>query len=267
MSDDKLYKEIAIDLIRPNPYQPRKQFDEKKLSELSESIAKHGVFTPILVKQSVFGYELVAGERRLRASKLAGLTTIPAIVDEFDDETMMEIALIENIQREDLNVIEEAEAYKKIMNRHGYTQEELSDALGKSRGHISNYLRLLNLPKDVQLKLSDDQISVGHAKVLLGAYSILPKQEADETISLLTRTIIDKELSVRKTEIILRSLAKQSKIKKSKDPDIYIKDLIVHIEHVLSTKVSILDNKLQISFCDTQDLNRILEVLNLIDDD
>ena len=136
---------IPVDEIRPNPYQPRKVFDDEALKELSSSIKQHGVFTPILVKKSIQGYDLIAGERRLRASKLAGLQDIPAIIVDFDDQEMMEIALLENIQREDLNVIEEAKAYEKLIQRLGYTQEQLAHRVGKSREHITNLLRLLKL--------------------------------------------------------------------------------------------------------------------------
>ena len=141
---------IPVDEIRPNPYQPRKVFNDEALKELSSSIKQHGVFTPILVKKSIQGYDLIAGERRLRASKLAGLKDIPAIIVDFDDQEMMEIALLENIQREDLNVIEEAKAYEKLIQRLGYTQEQLAHRVGKSREHITNLLRLLKLPEDVQ---------------------------------------------------------------------------------------------------------------------
>ena len=142
--------EVAVKDVKPNPYQPRKNFDDDKIQELADSIRLHGVFTPILVKKAVKGYELIAGERRLRASKVAGLKTIPAILMEFDDQQMMEIALLENIQREDLNAIEEAQGYEKLIKKLDYTQEELAKRIGKSREHVANMLRLLKLPKAVQ---------------------------------------------------------------------------------------------------------------------
>ncbi len=157
---------IPVDEIRPNPYQPRKVFNDEALKELSSSIKQHGVFTPILVKKSIQGYDLIAGERRLRASKLAGLKDIPAIIVDFDDQEMMEIALLENIQREDLNVIEEAKAYEKLIQRLGYTQ--LAHRVGKSREHITNLLRLLKLPEDVQEYVVSKQLSMGHVRALLG---------------------------------------------------------------------------------------------------
>ena len=159
---------IPVDEIRPNPYQPRKVFNDEALKELSSSIKQHGVFTPILVKKSIQGYDLIAGERRLRASKLAGLKDIPAIIVDFDDQEMMEIALLENIQREDLNVIEEAKAYEKLIQRLGYTQEQLAHRVGKSREHITNLLRLLKLPEDVQEYVVSKQLSMGHVRALLG---------------------------------------------------------------------------------------------------
>ena len=155
---------IPVNEIRPNPYQPRKVFDDEALKELSSSIKQHGVFTPILVKKSIQGYDLIAGERRLRASKLAGLEDIPAIIVDFDDQEMMEIALLENIQREDLNVIEEAKAYEKLIQRLGYTQEQLAHRVGKSREHITNLLRLLKLPEDVQEYGVNKQVSMGHVR-------------------------------------------------------------------------------------------------------
>ena len=159
---------IPVNEIRPNPYQPRKVFNDEALKELSSSIKQHGVFTPILVKKSIQGYDLIAGERRLRASKLAGLQDIPAIIVDFDDQEMMEIALLENIQREDLNVIEEAKAYEKLIQRLGYTQEQLAHRVGKSREHITNLLRLLKLPEDVQEYVVSKQLSMGHVRALLG---------------------------------------------------------------------------------------------------
>ena len=160
--------EVEVKDVKPNPYQPRKNFDDDKIQELADSIKLHGVFTPILVKKAVKGYELIAGERRLRASKVAGLKTIPAILMEFDDQQMMEIALLENIQREDLNAIEEAQGYEKLIKKLGYTQEELAKRIGKSREHVANMLRLLKLPKSVQQYVIDKQLSMGHVRALLG---------------------------------------------------------------------------------------------------
>ena len=159
-------KEIPVNEIRPNPYQPRKTFNEEALNELAESIKNYGVFQPIIVKKSIKGYDLIAGERRLRASKLAGMETIPAIVKEFSDEEMREISLLENIQRENLTAIELAWAYKGIIDNLDIRQEDLAKKIGKSRSHITNTLGLLNLPDDVQKKILDGEISMGHARVL-----------------------------------------------------------------------------------------------------
>ena len=188
---------IPVDEIRPNPYQPRKVFNDEALKELSSSIKQHGVFTPILVKKSIQGYDLIAGERRLRASKLAGLKDIPAIIVDFDDQEMMEIALLENIQREDLNVIEEAKAYEKLIQRLGYTQEQLAHRVGKSREHITNLLRLLKLPEDVQEYVVSKQLSMGHVRALLGL-----KTEA--SMRKVAKQAIDQGLSVRKVEQIVK---------------------------------------------------------------
>lgn len=159
---------INIDQIRPNPYQPRKVFDDTALQELSQSIKQHGVFTPILVKKSIQGYDLIAGERRLRASKLAGMSDIPAIIVDLNDQEMMEIALLENIQRENLNGIEEAKAYEQLIQRLNYTQEQLANRVGKSREHITNTLRLLKLPEDVQEYVVQKKLSMGHVRALIG---------------------------------------------------------------------------------------------------
>ena len=163
---DSDIKEIPIGDIRTNPYQPRKNFDEESLKELADSIRVHGVFQPIIVKKSIKGYDLVAGERRLRASKMAGLETIPAIVREFTDEEMREISLLENLQREDLTAIELAWAYKGLIDSLNITQDELANRIGKSRSHVTNILGLLRLPEKVQNLVLENKISMGHARVL-----------------------------------------------------------------------------------------------------
>ena len=158
--------EVNLNELRPNPYQPRKVFNEEALTELSESIKEHGVFQPIIIKRSIKGYEIIAGERRVRASKKAGLTKIPAIIRPFTDEQMMEIALLENLQRENLNVIEEATAYKSMLDKLHLTQEELAKKVGKSRSHITNIIGLLRLPDNVKDLLEENKITMGHARVL-----------------------------------------------------------------------------------------------------
>ena len=246
---------IPVDEIRPNPYQPRKVFNDEALKELSSSIKQHGVFTPILVKKSIQGYDLIAGERRLRASKLAGLKDIPAIIVDFDDQEMMEIALLENIQREDLNVIEEAKAYEKLIQRLGYTQEQLAHRVGKSREHITNLLRLLKLPEDVQEYVVSKQLSMGHVRALLGL-----KTEAN--MRKVAKQAIDQGLSVRKVEQIVKDTNNKKTIEKPKE-DIYVKAAKEKLQEFFQTSVSISKNAISIHYENKEDLNRVLELLNL----
>ena len=187
--------EIPINELMSNPYQPRKVFDEEALKELSESIKEHGVFQPIIVKKSVKGYNIIAGERRTKASELAGLKTVPAIVRDFSDEEMMQVALLENLQREDLSAIEEAKAYKSIIESLRLTQDELAKRLGKSRSHITNMLGLLRLPLSVQDMVLYGKISMGHARVL-------SKLENSEQIEDLANKVISENLSVRDLEVL-----------------------------------------------------------------
>ena len=201
--------EIDIADIRSNPYQPRTHFDEEALKELAESIKEHGLLEPIIVKKSIKGYELVAGERRTKASKLAGLKTIPAIIKDFNDLQMMELALIENIQREDLSAIEEANAYKKFIDNMGYTQEELANRFNKSRTYITNLLGLLKLPVSVQNMVMDGSITSSHARVL-------SKMEDENEIIKLAERIKNESLTVRDIEDISRDteIPKRKQIKK-----------------------------------------------------
>lgn len=250
---------IPVDEIRPNPYQPRKVFNDEALKELSSSIKQHGVFTPILVKKSIQGYDLIAGERRLRASKLAGLKDIPAIIVDFDDQEMMEIALLENIQREDLNVIEEAKAYEKLIQRLGYTQEQLAPRVGKSREHITNLLRLLKLPEDVQEYVVSKQLSMGHVRALLGL-----KTEAN--MRKVAKQAIDQGLSVRKVEQIVKDTNNKKTIEKPKE-DIYVKAAKEKLQEFFQTSVSISKNAISIHYENKEDLNRVLELLNLVEEE
>lgn len=250
---------IPVDEIRPNPYQPRKVFNDEALKELSSSIKQHGVFTPILVKKSIQGYDLIAGERRLRASKFAGLKDIPAIIVDFDDQEMMEIALLENIQREDLNVIEEAKAYEKLIQRLGYTQEQLAHRVGKSREHITNLLRLLKLPEDVQEYVVSKQLSMGHVRALLGL-----KTEA--SMRKVAKQAIDQGLSVRKVEQIVKDTNNKKTIEKPKE-DIYVKAAKEKLQEFFQTSVSISKNAISIHYENKEDLNRILELLNLVEEE
>ena len=187
--------ELNLKELRPNPYQPRQVFDEDALKELSSSIKEHGVFQPIIVKKSIKGYDIIAGERRFRASKLAGLEKIPAIIRDFTDEQMMEIALLENLQRENLNAIEEAKAYQSLIKNLNLTQDSLSKRVGKSRSHITNMLGLLRLPNEVQKLINDKKLSMGHARVL-------SKLENNDQIIELANKIVEEGKSVREAELM-----------------------------------------------------------------
>ena len=249
--------EINLDELRANPYQPRKVFKDDALVELSESIKEHGVFQPIIVKKSIKGYEIIAGERRVRASKMAGLTKIPAIIRNLNDEQMMEIALLENLQRENLSAIEEATAYKSMIEKLNLTQDELSKKVGKSRSHITNILGLLRLPKEVQEMVANNQISMGHARVL-------SKLEDDNKIIEIAKQIVEKKIPVRELEYQTDNELKKVKIERHSkviNNDFkYVEELL---KDKLDTKVRIKDKKIEISFTNIADLNRILEVLNV----
>lgn len=250
--------EIPISELRVNPYQPRKYFNDEALAELAASIKEHGVFQPIIVKQSIKGYEIVAGERRFRASKMAGLEKIPAIIRAFTDEQMMEIALLENLQRENLSAIEEAIAYKNMIEQLSLTQDELARKVGKSRSHITNILGLLRLPKEVQQMVAEDKISMGHARVL-------SKLESDEKIIEMAHQIIDSKLPVRELEEMTSTPSVEKKIKivrKSSSSSEYkfVEDML---RDKLDTKVKIKERKIEISFSNVADLNRILEILDV----
>ena len=255
--------EEIIDLnlsdLRPNPYQPRKVFDEDALKELADSIKEHGVFQPIIVKKSIKGYDIIAGERRFRASKMAGLEKIPAIIRDFTDEQMMEIALLENLQREDLSVIEEALAYKSMIEHLNLTQDELSKRVGKSRSHITNILGLLRLPGEVQQMVSNNRITMGHARAL-------SKLESRDEIIKLANKIVDENLIVRDVENITSDNSVQKKVKvnrKSSDNQYkYVEDLL---RDKFDTKVNIKNKKIEITYSNLSDLNRILEVLGIKD--
>ncbi len=249
--------EVDLSELMSNPYQPRKVFDEDALKELSESIREHGVFQPIIVKKSVKGYNIIAGERRAKASKLAGLTKVPAIIRDFTDEEMMQVALLENLQRENLSAIEEAKAYKSIIESLRLTQEDLAKKLGKSRSHITNMLGLLRLPLSVQDMVLYNKISMGHARVL-------SKLESHDQIEELANKVVNENLSVRDLEKLTESTdfvrsAPVAKTKKSKEYK-YVEDAM---KEKLGTKVAISGNKIKISFVTKEDLNRILEILDI----
>lgn len=251
--------EINLSELRPNPYQPRKLFKDEALQELASSIKEHGVFQPIIVKKSIKGYEIIAGERRFRASKLAGLEKIPAIIRNFTDEQMMEIALLENLQRENLNAIEEALAYKSMLEKLMLTQEELSKKVGKSRSHITNILGLLRLPREIQSMIVDGKITMGHARVI-------SKLESTEQMLELANKIVEEKLPVRDLEHITEDNKFERKVKIERKPKEvnrefkYVEDML---REKLDTKVKIKDKKVEITFINNADLNRILEILNV----
>lgn len=247
--------DLPIKDLRSNPYQPRKIFDAEKLDELATSIKEHGVIQPIIVKKSsIKGYEIIAGERRVKASTLAKKETIPAIVREFSDDEMMEIALLENLQREDLNAIEEANAYKQLIDKMSITQEELAKRLGKSRSYITNMLGLLNLPEHVKNLIYKDKISASHARVL-------SKIENKDEIDNLVERILSEKLNVRDTEAISRG--NKPVKKKSKSANTQYRHIENDLSEQLGTRVKFKQNTFEIYFSNTNDLNRILEIMNI----
>ena len=264
---DETVVELNLDDIRSNPYQPRKTFDETSLSELSDSIRKQGVFQPIIVRQSkVSGYEIIAGERRYRASKMAKRTTIPAIVRDLNEEEMMEIAVLENLQREDLTPLEEAQAYNTLMENLNLTQAQVSEKLGKSRPYIANYLRLLSLPKAVKDFLQKGSLSMGQARTLLSV------KDKKKLVALAEKTVKE-GLTVRQLESIVNELNgekdKQKKVRKPVKLSPYLKHSEELLREKFSTKVAIKSSqktgkgKIEIDYLSDDDLNRILEILDI----
>lgn len=251
---------IPINELRSNPYQPRKVFDTTKLEELATSIKEHGVFQPIIAKKSIKGYEIIAGERRVKASAIAGLTEIPAIIKDFSDNDMMEIALLENLQRENLSAIEEANAYQNLLNTLNLTQEQLSEKIGKSRSHITNMIGLLSLPTLTQDLINKKEISMGHARVL-------SKLKDENQINELTDMIIHDGLSVRGLEELTSNndeyKRKNKVVRTHKEANNEYSYLEESLSEKLGTKVKLKSNKIEISFTNSNDLNRLLEIMNL----
>lgn len=254
---------IDINLIKSNEAQPRKSFDDEKILELAESIKSNGIIQPLVVKKADNEYIIVAGERRWRAAKAIGIKEIPAIVMNLSEKQILEISLIENIQREDLNSIEEALAYKKLINDFNLTQEELSKRIGKSRVSITNTLRLLNLSEDVQQYIIEGVISEGHGRALLGITDSKVQCE-------LAQNVIDENLSVRELELLIRKLKTsntKSKPKQLNESNPYYKDVTYKLENYFGTKVNITNKnnkgKIEIEYYSEEDLQRILEIINL----
>lgn len=258
-------QEILLDEIRPNPYQPRKKFDEEALNELAASIKQSGVFQPIILRKStVKGYEIIAGERRFRASKLAGKETIPAIIREIDEEGMMEVAVLENLQREDLTSLEEAEAYEMLMKKVKLTQEEVAVRLGKSRPYIANYLRLLGLPEPVKEMLQKNEISMGLARTLLGL------KDKKQVVNLAKR-VVSEGLTVRQLEQLVSQLNKPEEktvkpVSSGKKP-YYVRESEERLMDIFGTNVKINEKdgkgKIEIEYLSADDLTRILDILNI----
>lgn len=259
---DETVHEAEISELRANPYQPRKEFDPDSLQELAESIKQHGVVQPLIVRKSIRGYEIVAGERRFRAAQEVGLERVPVVVRDFTDEQMMEIALVENVQREDLNPIEMARAYQKLMEHLSITQEELAARVGKSRPHVANFLRLLQLPPEIQEDVSRGTLSMGHARALLGI------KDRDLMKKLAEKAKKEKP-SVRQLEEWVQQLnqsvpKKEKKKKKAADP--FIKHYENMLQQVFSTPVRIKHGKkkgkIEIEYYSERELERLIEMLN-----
>ncbi|REK72026.1 ParB/RepB/Spo0J family partition protein [Paenibacillus paeoniae] len=262
VNDDDKVIEVPLNQLRANPYQPRKTFDEDSIKELAESIKQHGVIQPIIVRTVLKGYEIIAGERRFRASQYCGNTTIPAVVRTFSDQQVMEIALIENLQREDLNALEVAVAYQALMDKFNLTQEELSLKVGKSRSHIANFVRLLSLPAEIKEYVSRGTISMGHARALAGIKEQpIQKDLAESTVS--------SGWSVRELEDAIQKLdtkqSPQQKAQKQKKRDPYIESLEENLREQFKTTVKIKQQrdkgKIEIQYYNKQDLERLLELL------
>ncbi|MFC4768462.1 ParB/RepB/Spo0J family partition protein [Effusibacillus consociatus] len=253
---------VKVEELRPNPYQPRREFDADKLQELADSIREHGIIQPIIVRKSFRGYEIVAGERRLRAAKLAALEEVPVVIKDFDDRQMTEIALIENLQREDLNPMEIAEAYNNIMEKFDLTQDELAKKVGQSRSHVANFLRLLNLPIEIREYVSRGTISMGHARAILGL------EDKQQQVAL-AKKIIEDDLSVRVVEQIVNRLAQNvPRETKKKKPEVNktIRQYEEKFRASLGTAVKIHSGKkrgkIEIEYYSLDDLERILNLIS-----
>lgn len=264
VNDDDKVTEVSLQQLRPNPYQPRKNFDEQSIQELAESIKQHGVIQPIIVRSVVKGYEIIAGERRYRASQLLGLTTIPAVIRSFSDQQVMEIALIENLQRENLNAIELALAYQGLMDQFSLTQEELSVKVGKSRSHIANFLRLLQLPEEVKEYVSRGTLSMGHARAIVGVKDTTKVKQ-------LAKSTIDQGWSVRQLEEAIQQLHQKNKPAdkpKAVRHDPYLHEVEESLREQFRTTVRIKQSKdkgkIEIAYFSKQDLERLLELLQTV---
>lgn len=250
---------VRLSDIEPNRNQPRKNFDEEKLQELANSIKEHGVISPLIVTEMENGrYSIIAGERRWRASRIAGIKEVPVIVKEYTDKEIMEIALIENLQREDLNIVEVAKGYKTLIEEYSLTQEQLAERMGKSRSAVTNALRILNLPQEIIKLLEQEKISFGHARALAAI------EDKDVAICI-AKEAVDKNLSVREIEKLAANLTKEKKEPIKKEKDIHLKALEEKISKELSRKVKISQGKnkgkIEIEYYSDDDLENILKML------
>jgi ParB family chromosome partitioning protein len=250
-----------LDLIRPNRHQPRVNFAEQELNSLAESIREQGVLQPLLIRKDDFGYELIAGERRMRAAKRAGLKQVPAIIREIGDAELLEISIVENIQRENLNPMEEADAYSRLMEEFGLTQEQVASRVGKSRSAVANFLRLTNLPDEIKKSIMDSVISMGHARAILGLDN-RAKQRA------VWRKVLSKSLSVRQTEALVKSIKEEKEKPEPVEPsseEIYFSGLAEELSRHYATRVRIKQRgkrgKVEIEFYGNDDLDRLLSLL------
>ncbi|MFJ8264061.1 ParB/RepB/Spo0J family partition protein [Rummeliibacillus sp. NPDC094406] len=252
--------QIAIRDIRVNPYQPRKVFDEEALQELAQSIKEYGILQPIILRRKETKYEIVVGERRFRAAKLANLTEVPAVIRDLNDSQMMELAILENLQREDLTPIEEAEAYHNLMEHLNLTQEELSKRIGKSRPHIANHVRLLTLPKEIQKLVNEGKLTMGHGRTLLGLKN-------KKQIPIVADKVMKQQLNVRQLEELVHSLNEDvpRETNKKVNRDIFIEEKESQLRDYFGTNVLIKKTKnkgkIEIEFFSEDDLERILELL------
>jgi ParB family chromosome partitioning protein len=258
---EELVQEIDLKEIRPNPYQPRKVFDETAMLELTQSVIEHGILQPIIARKSIKGFQIVAGERRYRAAKNAGLNTVPVIVRDLTEEQMMELAVLENLQRDDLNPLEEAEAYQTLIEQLHLTQEQLAKKLGKSRPHIANYLRILTLPNSVQKMVEEGMLSMGHGRALLG----LKRKGLIEGTAL---KVIEKNLSVREVETLVNELnenVSRETSKKTPTKNIFFSEYEDLLQEKFGTSVKIKSakdkGKIEIQFFNKEDLERILSII------
>ena len=252
----------AVDVIRPNRYQPRRHFAEAELAELAASIKTQGIIQPLLVRKDAKGYELVAGERRLRAAKMVGLTEVPVVVKDLSDAEMLEVSIVENIQREDFNPIEEADAYHRLISEFGLTQDQAATRVGKSRSAVANILRLRQLETPIKQSIAEGAISMGHARALLGLSGAAARQEA-------WRAIVSRQLSVRETEKLIRKLKRTPRTKPAAKPsaslDRHLASVSEELCRVYGTKVSIRRRgqrgSVSIEFYSDDDLDRLISIL------